>query len=146
MTYARLRPMRSPSFELMRMNAAETKASSAIALWTPLAVVCRSRTTAEIDTFMNDVSTTRTNMAAARRIASRGFASPAGGKTSSDWLVIPALRGGGGLYVGLLGRGWTDSDAEPRQVPRSGVDLTVDIQRSGRERHMGEHRGEVCSL
>ncbi len=49
------------------MNAAETNASRAIADWTPLAVVWRSRTTADIDTFMNDVSTTSTNIAAASR-------------------------------------------------------------------------------
>src|SRR5262249_26239659 len=49
----------------MRMNAAETRASSAIAVCTPLAVVPRSLTTAEIDTFMSDVSTTSTNMAMA---------------------------------------------------------------------------------
>ena len=53
------------------MNAAETSASSAIADCTPLTVVSRSRTTAEMDTFMSDVSTTSTNIAMARRIASR---------------------------------------------------------------------------
>src|SRR3954470_21318100 len=53
----------------MRMNAAETRASRAIADWTPLAVVSRSLTTAEIETFISDVSTTRTNIAIARRIA-----------------------------------------------------------------------------
>src|SRR3954468_4397193 len=47
------------------MKAAETSASSAIALWTELTVVSRSLTTAAIDTFMSDVSTTRTNIAAA---------------------------------------------------------------------------------
>ncbi len=31
--------------------------------WTPLAVVSRSSTTAEIETFINEVSTTSTNMA-----------------------------------------------------------------------------------
>src|SRR5262249_62216966 len=66
--YARLRPIRSPSLLPIRMNAADTSASSAIADWTPLTVVCRSRTTDEIDTFISDVSTTRTNMAIARRI------------------------------------------------------------------------------
>ena len=49
------------------MKAAETSASSAMADWTPLTVVSRSSTTAEIDTFMKDVSTTRTNIAMARR-------------------------------------------------------------------------------
>ncbi len=53
------------------MNAAETRASSAIADCTPLAVVSRSVTTAEIDTFIKDVSTTSTNMAAANSSISR---------------------------------------------------------------------------
>ena len=53
------------------MKAADTNASRAIADWTPLAVVSRSLTTAEIDTFMNDVSTTSTNIAAASRNGSR---------------------------------------------------------------------------
>src|SRR5215213_6349162 len=53
------------------MNAAETSASSAMADCTPLAVVSRSLTTAEIDTFIRDVSTTRTNIAAASRSATR---------------------------------------------------------------------------
>src|SRR4029079_11677995 len=52
------------------MNAADTSASSAIADCTPLAVVCRSCTTAEIDTFMIDVSTTSTNIAIASSRAS----------------------------------------------------------------------------
>jgi hypothetical protein len=68
--YARLRPIRSPILPPIKMNAAEKSASSAIADWTPLAVVSRSRTTAEIDTFMSDVSTTSTNIAIARRTAS----------------------------------------------------------------------------
>ena len=50
------------------MNAAETSASSAIADWMALTVVPRSSTTAEIDTFMIDVSTTSTNIAIASRI------------------------------------------------------------------------------
>ena len=69
--YARLRPNRSPILLPIRMKAAETSASSAIADWTPLAVVSRSWTTAEIDTFISDVSTTSTNIAIARRIATR---------------------------------------------------------------------------
>ena len=55
------------------MNAAETSASSAIALWTELTVVSRSSTTAEIDTFISDVSTTSTNIAAASTSDSRVF-------------------------------------------------------------------------
>ena len=69
--------MRSPILLLIRMNAADTSASSAIADWTPLTVVPRSCTTAEIETFMRDVSTTRTNIAMARSAASRGFQAPA---------------------------------------------------------------------
>ena len=67
--------MRSPIFELVRMKAADTRASRAIADWTPLAVVCRSLITAEIDTFMSDVSITKTNMAMASKRASRGLPS-----------------------------------------------------------------------
>ena len=55
--------MRSPTLLLMRMKAAETSASRAIADWTPLTVVPRSWTTAEIETFISEVSTTRTNIA-----------------------------------------------------------------------------------
>src|SRR5688572_17852296 len=57
--------MRSPTLLLMRMKAADTSASRAIADWTPLTLVPRSVTTAEIDTFISEVSTTRTNIAAA---------------------------------------------------------------------------------
>ena len=58
------------------MNAAETSASSAIADWTPLTVVSRSLTTAEIETFMIDVSTTSTNIAAARSTERRVLPEP----------------------------------------------------------------------
>ena len=58
------------------MKAADTSASIATAAWTPLTVVSRSRTTAEIETFMNDVSMTNTNIAAASRIARRGAPAP----------------------------------------------------------------------
>ena len=63
--------MRSPTLLPMRMNAADTSASSAIADWTLLTVVSRSWTTAEIDTFMSDVSTTSTNIAIANNNARR---------------------------------------------------------------------------
>ena len=53
------------------MNAAETSASRAMADCTPLTVVSRSWTTAEIDTFISDVSTTSTNIAIASRMGSR---------------------------------------------------------------------------
>ena len=71
MMYAFFRPIRSPTLLPMRMNAAETRASSAIAVWTLLTVVPRSWTTAAIETFINDVSTTSTNIAIASSNASR---------------------------------------------------------------------------
>ncbi len=84
--------MRSPTLLLIRMNAAETSASSAIADWTPLTVVSRSLTTAEIDTFISDVSTTSTNIAIASRIANRGLPVACSG--------VPAL---GSTVTRLLG-------------------------------------------
>ena len=65
--------MRSPTLLPIRMKAALTSASRAMADWTPLTVVPRSLTTSAIDTFISEVSTTRTNIAIARRIASRWF-------------------------------------------------------------------------
>ena len=76
----------------MRMNAADTSASSAIADWTPLTVVSRSRTTAEIDTFISDVSTTSTNIAIASRIASRGVPVVSSGTPLSADAVIAVDR------------------------------------------------------
>src|SRR4029079_4166423 len=63
--------MRSATLLPIRMNAAETRASRAMADCTPLTVNPSSFTIAEIDTFMIDVSTTRTNIAIASRIATR---------------------------------------------------------------------------
>src|SRR6476661_8008180 len=73
------------------MNAAETSASSAMVDWTPLTVVSRSFTTAEIDTFMMDVSTTSTNMAIASRMASRGLlsCSPSTATDTSELIATP---------------------------------------------------------
>jgi hypothetical protein len=65
------RPIKSPTLLPIRMKAADTSASSAMADCTPLTVVSRSLTTAEIDTFITEVSTTRTNMAAASSKDSR---------------------------------------------------------------------------
>src|ERR1043166_8609212 len=63
--------MSSATLLPIRMNAADTSASSAIADWTPLTVVSRSRTTDEIETFISDVSTTSTNIAIASRSGRR---------------------------------------------------------------------------
>ncbi len=66
------------------MKAADTSASSAIVDWTLLTVVSRSSTTAEIETFISDVSTTSTNIAIASSRASR-----LSNATSSS--VVPSL-------------------------------------------------------
>src|SRR3954452_8277486 len=58
------------------MNAADTNASNATAACTPLAVVSRSRTTAEIDTFINEVSMTNTNIAIESSRPRRGVPDP----------------------------------------------------------------------
>src|SRR3954466_6960912 len=71
------------------MNAAETSASRAMADCTPLAVVWRSLITAEIDTFMSDVSTTSTNIAMARSTIRRRLP-PASAPTSE---ADPAVMG-----------------------------------------------------
>ena len=76
--------MRSPILPPMRMNAAETSASSAMADWTPLTEVSRSCTTAEIETFISDVSTTSTNIAMASRRASSRLRP----ESSSELLVL----------------------------------------------------------
>ena len=99
--------MRSPSLLLIRMNAAETSASSAMADCTPLAVVSRSSTTAEIDTFMSDVSTTSTNIAIDSRMASFGLLPPEttssgmGGVVTSD--VVPSWVSDPGSWSGVAG-------------------------------------------
>ena len=74
-----MRPIKSPSLLLIKMNAAETNASRAIADWMSLTLVSRSLATAVIDTFMIDVSTTRTNIAIPNNTDNRRlfFAAPA---------------------------------------------------------------------
>src|SRR3954454_22957176 len=78
------------------MNAAETRASSAIALWTELTVVSRSLTTDAIDTFINDVSTTSTNIAAANTTESRALPAFLGGSS------MTRLRSPGGATRGRV--------------------------------------------
>jgi hypothetical protein len=73
----------------MRMNAAETSASRAIADWMPLTVAPRSWTTAEIDTFINEVSTTSTNIAIESSIARRRLKRSLG---TSESAVASAIR------------------------------------------------------
>src|SRR4029453_15374485 len=80
--------MRSPTLLPIRMNAADTSASSAIADWTRLTVVSRSRTTDEIDTFISDVSTTSTNIAIASRMARRGLPDVLSGAAGAPGSVI----------------------------------------------------------
>src|SRR4051794_39354877 len=87
--------MRSPTLLPTRMNAAETSASSAIADWTPLTVVSRSRTTDEIDTFISDVSTTSTNIAIESSTASRWVLAPSSGAFVPADSLIPGPRSDG---------------------------------------------------
>ena len=89
--------MRSPTLLPIRMNAAETSASSAIADWTPLTVVSRSWTTAEIDTFISDVSTTSTNIAIASRMASRRSVAAASGMLGLDSVTARSSLPGAGF-------------------------------------------------
>src|SRR5215831_2348938 len=98
--------MRSPTLLPIRMNAAETSASSAIADWTPLAVVPISWTTAEIDTFISDVSTTSTNIAIASRRASR-------------WLLLVVVSGILALALWVMS-GQHARQPEPRHHPSVG--------------------------
>ena len=84
-----MRPIRSPTLLPIRMKAAETSASSAIADCTPLTVVSRSRTTAEIETFISDVSTTSTNIAIASRIMSRRLPEDVSGAAVVPSSAIP---------------------------------------------------------
>ena len=84
-----MRPIRSPTLLPIRMNAADTSASNAIADCTPLTVVSRSCTTAAIDTFINEVSTTSTNIAIASRIANRRFS---GASTGPLLLACSVIR------------------------------------------------------
>ena len=84
-----MRPIRSPTLLPIRMNAAETNASNEIADCTPLTVVPRSLTTAEIDTFMIEVSTTSTNIAIASKSANPRFrGASATGVPTSDASAI----------------------------------------------------------
>src|SRR3954452_5324397 len=92
----------------MRMNAAETSASRAIADCTPLTVVSRSLTTDEIETFISDVSTTRTNIAIASRAPSRP-----GPAASSGALMIAAS-----VTSGRLSRlRWRGASPRPGGAP-----------------------------
>src|SRR6478735_4037563 len=86
--------MRSPTLLPMRMKAADTSASSAIALCTLLTSVWRSWTTALIDTFMIDVSTTSTNIAMLSSSARRGLPSEVVA-ASSIGPSVPPRRGAG---------------------------------------------------
>jgi hypothetical protein len=93
------------------MNAAETRASRAMAAWTELAVVCRSEMTAEIETFINDVSTTSTNIAMASRTIRRRSLPTAGSPPASAFMrsepdvASAVVRGGPNGLASKRGRG-----------------------------------------
>src|SRR4051794_2299278 len=85
------------------MKAAETSASSAIADWTPLTVVSKSSTTAEIDTFISDVSNTSTNIAIASNRPSRELAGVAAEALSVPSLVVKGSATNRSFLVAPLG-------------------------------------------
>ena len=105
-----MRPIRSPTLLPIRMNAADTSASSEIADWTPLTVVPRSLTTAEIDTFMIEVSTTSTNIAIASKMASRRSKEASGAGTPTFTVSVTA---------GPTNRTEMTSDRTPKHVAPS---------------------------
>src|SRR5215211_518027 len=100
--------MRSPTLLPIRMNAADTSASRAIADWTPLMNVSISSVVRDLDTTVSDVSTTSTNIAIASRMARRGLPDVVSGAAGAPGSVIdggersgrasraedPLLRGG----------------------------------------------------
>src|SRR6476620_5157639 len=90
------------------MNAADTNASNAIADCTPLTVVSNESTTAAIDTFINEVSTTSTNIAIASRIANRRFSGTSTGTPPPGSSVIADHP------VGVAGTGWRGRPARHR--------------------------------
>src|SRR6188472_1214110 len=118
--------MRSPTLLPIRMNAAETSASRAIADWTPLTVVSRSRTTAEIDTFISDVSTTSTNIAIESKMARRLLPVPSSGTSPSQHRPFPSHTTPRGVVpdgVGL-GQNRRRTTARPLGEPMSDIEVT----------------------
>ena len=104
------------------MNAAETSASSAIADCTPLTVVSRSWTTAEIETFISDVSTTSTNIAIASRMASR---------------LLPASSSGMPVLRASATRAPSNPSGSSR-APARAVVTAADVGRAGERQHAPE--------
>src|SRR3954470_15429108 len=126
--------MRSPTLPPMRMKAAETSASRAMADCTPLTVVPRSWTTDAIDTFMSDVSTTRTNIAIASRMPRRRSV----GATPS----LTAIRDSGcGQHLGLLGLELRVGQDALLLQRRQFLQLGDDIRPGGGRRRRGRRRG-----
>src|SRR5262245_17045511 len=110
--------MGSPTLLLIRMNAAETRASSAIADWTPLTVVPRSLTTAEIDTFIIEVSITSTNIAIASKRRSRGLSAAS---SAMVVLTVAAIERPPVARAGRVGaEGAARSFGIPRHLPLVG--------------------------
>src|SRR4051794_22301284 len=138
MTYARLRPMRSPILLEMRMNAADTSASSAIAPCTSLTVVSRSSTTLEIDTFISDVSTTRTNIAMANSTARRWL--PPAGAAGSAMLSLTAADELPQLRGDEHGEAGADADQPLVAGHLEGVEDALEEAQLGREDDRGDRQ------
>src|SRR3954453_1689425 len=100
------------------MNAADTSASSAIADWTRLTVVSRSSTTAEIETFIRDVSTAGRNIAAASSRANRELGGSCSGTGSIASLVTGPPTAAAEQVLALLSA--PSSVRHRRASPRGG--------------------------
>ena len=126
------------------MKAADTSASSAMADWTPLTVVSRSSTTAEIDTFITEVSTTRTNMAAASSKDSRWLRFACLGSLVFVVSLIsarPFRRFSAANPRGLVSAGPTSSDEGGRRLSRLSLsDFPTDRHAFGVDDHVGTER------
>src|SRR5262245_18583480 len=130
------------------MKAAETSASSAIADCTQLAVVSRSCTTAEIDTFISEVSTTSTNIAIARRTAS--VWSPLDSSGVATVASAVTRRAYGPLRAGITLVGRDRDQIDLRKAPcgspvRARRDAELALERLG-ERRVVPVSGEVGDL
>src|SRR4051812_48608813 len=114
--------MRSATLLPIRMKAADTSASRAIADCTPLTVVFRSCTTAEIDTFISEVSTTSTNIAIASKRARRLLLPPAADVWDDDVAVAEAAA-----IPGAIHRAHPELVSDPGLAPevRPGEDRVV---------------------
>ena len=99
MTNVLRRPMMSPILPPVSMNIAITRQYSVITAWIVVTVVSKSATSALIETFIADWSSTITNCAIASATSGNQFTFDAGGSVCVCWgspaLTIALLLGTG---------------------------------------------------